>query len=175
MGARLSLALAVHHPDRVRRLVLESGSPGLPTEEERAARRASDEELAAGLERDGIGPFVERWEALPLFAGLRRRLSAAELEAVRERRLSHDPRLLAAALRGLGTGSLPSFWEALPELDRPVLLLVGVEDAKFVGIAREMARRVPRATLRIVPDAGHTTHLEQGEAWLEAVTEFLSD
>jgi len=174
MGARLALALAVRHPERVRRLVLESGSPGLATETERAARRASDEILAARLEREGIVPFVERWEARPLFEGLRRRLSAEERRAVHQRRLSHDPRLLAASLRGLGTGSLPSFWDALPRLDSPVLLLVGVEDEKFVGIAREMEQELPHTKLRVVADAGHTVHLEQPGVWLEAVTSFLT-
>ncbi len=175
MGARLALALAALHPERVRRLVLESGSPGLAEEGERAARRTADETLAAGLEREGLEAFVDRWVALPLFAGLGRRLSPEGLEAVRRRRLSQDPRLLAAALRGLGTGSLPSFWDALPNLDLPVLLLVGAEDAKFVRLARMMQRALPRATLRVVPESGHTVHLEQPSRWLESVTTFLAD
>jgi len=175
MGARLALALAARHPARVSRLVLESGSPGLATEEERAARRASDERLAGDLERDGIGPFVDGWERLPLFAGLARRLSDEERAEVRRRRLSHDPHELAAALRGLGTGSLPSFWDDLARLDLPVLLLVGAEDHKFVGIAEAMAARLKRATLHVVPDAGHTVHLEQPGRWLESVLGFLTE
>ncbi len=175
MGARLALALAVRHPERVRTLVLESGSPGLASEEERSARCASDEALASELEREGIVPFVDAWEARPLFASIARRLSVEARAAVRARRLAHDPRGLAAALRGLGTGSLPSFWEDLPGLDLPVLLLAGAEDAKFVEIASAMASRLPRATLRIVPEAGHTVHLEQPVRWLEAVTGFLKE
>ncbi len=175
MGARLALALAVRHPERVGRLVLESGSPGLATEEERTARRAADEALAAEIVREGIGSFVRAWEAKPLFEGIARRLSPEERAAVHRRRMANDPRGLAAALRGLGTGSLPSFWDQLERVDLPVLLLVGAEDAKFVAIARAMAERLPRARIEIVEDAGHTVHLEQPDRWLSAVTAFMED
>ena len=40
LGARVALRLAIAHPEVVDRLVLESPSAGLPTEAERAARRA---------------------------------------------------------------------------------------------------------------------------------------
>ena len=69
LGARVALRLAVAHPDVVDRLVLESPSAGLPTEAERAARRAADEALAARLEADGIERFVDEWERNPVFAG----------------------------------------------------------------------------------------------------------
>lgn len=46
MGGRLALYFALTRPERVRRLVLESASPGLATEAEREARRRSDEALA---------------------------------------------------------------------------------------------------------------------------------
>jgi 2-succinyl-6-hydroxy-2,4-cyclohexadiene-1-carboxylate synthase len=174
MGARLALFLAVRHPERVHRLVLESGSPGLATEEERGARRASDGALADELEREGIEAFVAGWETLPLFEGFRKRLSAEERAAVRERRLANDPGLLAATLRGLGTGSLPSLWDDLTSLPHPVLLVAGEEDGRFVEIARAMAGRLGDATLRVVPEAGHTVHLEQPASWLVAVREFLT-
>src|ERR671916_60161 len=38
---------------------------------------------------------------------------------------------LAAALRGLGTGVMPSLWERLPGLAAPVDLVVGERDEKF--------------------------------------------
>lgn len=172
MGGRLALAYAVAHPERVSALVLESASPGLPTEEERAARRAADEALARRLEADGIEAFVDFWEGLPLFE-TRRALPARVRERQRALRLANDPRSLAASLRGLGTGALPGFWDALPGLDLPVLLLAGSLDRKFVGIAGRMAARLPRARQVVVPGAGHTVHLERPAAWLEAVVGFL--
>ena len=71
-GARIALGLAMSRPSQVRRLVLESGSPGLADEAARAARRTEDEALAQRLLREGLDAFVARWEALPLFASLAR-------------------------------------------------------------------------------------------------------
>jgi len=173
MGGRLALAYAVRHPRRVRRLVLESASPGLATEEDRRARRDEDGELATSIERDGVEAFVERWEGLPLFES-QRALSGEERSAIRARRLRNHPGSLAASLRGLGTGALPSYWGSLASLRIPVLVLVGGLDRKFVQIGARMAALLPDARLIEVPGAGHAVHLERPDAWLGAVTGFLS-
>jgi len=174
MGGRIALHLALHASGRVRRLVLESASPGLEGAEERARRRADDEALARRIEDDGIEAFVRRWEELPLFAS-QKRLSAEARAAHRARRLANDPLGLAEALRGLGTGTLPSLWGRLSEVGIPTLLVVGALDEKFVRIAGEMERALPRARRVVVPDAGHTVHLERPDAWLEVVTGFLAE
>lgn len=172
MGARLALHFAVAHSERIRRLVLESGSPGLATEAERAARREADAALAGRIIDGGIEAFVNDWEAQPLFAP-RRRLAPEALARQRSLRLRNDPHSLAAALTGLGTGSLPSLWEALAGIPTPTLLIVGALDVKYVDIARRMAERMPDARVVAVPDAGHTVHLERPSAWLDAVVRFL--
>ena len=46
MGGRVALHFAAAHPTKVRRLILESASPGLGTEAERLERQANDEALA---------------------------------------------------------------------------------------------------------------------------------
>ena len=173
MGARIALHFAVAHPDRIRRLVLESGSPGLEGESERESRRAADEALAARLVADGVEAFVDFWENQPLFE-TRRALPAETWAYQRALRMRNDAASLAAALTALGTGSLPSLWDRLPGLATPTLLLVGELDAKFVDIAERMAASMPDATVVVVPDAGHTVHVERPAAWLEAVTGFLS-
>lgn len=168
MGGRVALAAGILHPDRIGSLVLESTSPGLATDVERAERRRADDALARGLEEDGIEPFVDRWMAMPLFA-TQRALPDDVLRRARQRRLGNDAAALAACLRGLGTGAQPSFRDRLPEISAPTLLLTGEEDRKFTTIARRMAEAISDATLEVVPDAGHTVHLEAPDAWLEAV------
>jgi 2-succinyl-6-hydroxy-2,4-cyclohexadiene-1-carboxylate synthase len=173
MGGRLALGFALTYPERVRRLVLESASPGLETEGERARRRASDEELARRLEADGIEAFVDHWEAQPIFES-QRALPAEVRTAHRAGRLRNDAGSLAAALRGLGTGALPSRWNALSRCRTSTLILAGEYDTKYVEVGRRMQERMPQARLVVVPGAGHTVHLERPEAWLEAVVTFVA-
>jgi 2-succinyl-6-hydroxy-2,4-cyclohexadiene-1-carboxylate synthase len=173
MGGRLALAYAILRNGRVGRLVLEAASPGIAGGQERIERRASDETWARMLEAEGIEAFVAAWESQPLFE-TQARLGAEVRAKVRAARLRNEPRSLAAALRGLGAGILPSFWDDLDRLSIPVLLVVGAEDRKFVEIARRMATMIRRVRLVVVAGAGHTVHLERPDAWLEAVTSFLT-
>jgi 2-succinyl-6-hydroxy-2,4-cyclohexadiene-1-carboxylate synthase len=173
MGGRLALAAAVLHPDRVRRLVLESTTPGLAAPEDRARRRRQDEALARRLEAGGIEGFVDFWMHLPLFAS-QERLPATVLRDARRRRLRNHPGALAAVLRGLGTGVQPSFWDRLGEVQAETLLLTGALDEKYEGVARRMMAALHRARHVTVPTAGHTVHLESPRGWLEAVRPFLA-
>lgn len=160
MGGRLALYFALHYAEQVRSLVLESASPGLRTESERVTRRASDEMLAARIEREGVPAFVDHWEQIPLFASQARLPLQVRLHE-RQQRLKNRAVGLANSLRGMGTGAQPSLWELLPTLSVYTLILAGALDDKFVGIAREMAAIMPHAQTQIIADAGHTVHLEQ--------------
>lgn len=172
MGGRISLAAAVAHPERVRSLVLESASPGIRTEDSRARRRRQDDLLARRIEAQGMEAFVDYWMAQPLFS-TQSRLPAAVLSDARRRRLRNHPRSLARVLRGFGTGSQPSYWGDLAGVKLPVLLLTGALDARYSSIADEMGALLPQATRAVVPEAGHTVHLEDPRAWLAAVRPFL--
>lgn len=171
MGGRLALHFALSHP--VRSLMLESASPGLP-DSERAARKSSDDALAVRIEQGGIAEFVNYWETLPLFAS-----QTALPEDVRTRqrqnRLMNSAQGLANSLRGMGTGVQPNLWNRLSALDAPTLLLCGALDEKFVGIGREMAKKMRNARLTIIPDAGHNIHLEQPTRFREEVLRFARD
>lgn len=168
MGARLALHAALRHPSRVRTLTLESGSPGLAAQAEREARVTADNALADRIERDGLEAFVTHWEALPLFASQARLPNEVRMR-LHTARLHNNPRGLANSLHGMGTGAQPSNWEALATFERPTHLVVGALDVKFVSIAEQMLARLPNARLTVVPDAGHTIHVEQPAAWCEAV------
>jgi 2-succinyl-6-hydroxy-2,4-cyclohexadiene-1-carboxylate synthase len=156
MGGRIALHLALARPERVKRLVLIGASPGLADPAERSARRVSDEQLADEIERSTIEAFAQRWAQTPVLAGLPADVAAA----VHTDRLRSPPAGLARALRGLGTGALPSLWGRLGELRTPVTLIVGERDDKFRGIATQMAGVLPDARVEVVAGAGHAVHLE---------------
>jgi 2-succinyl-6-hydroxy-2,4-cyclohexadiene-1-carboxylate synthase len=164
MGARMALALAVRRPERVARLVLESGTAGIEDAGERAQRRRDDEALAQLVEREGVPAFVARWEQHPALETLR-----PFAEALRPGRLRHRASGLASALRQLGAGAQPSYWDALARLDLDTVLLAGTRDEKFADLALRMHERLPRAQLRLVSNCGHAPHLEQPDAFLGAL------
>jgi 2-succinyl-6-hydroxy-2,4-cyclohexadiene-1-carboxylate synthase len=174
MGGRAALSLLARHPGAVRSLVLVGASAGLEGAEERAARVEKDEALADRIESQGLERFVDDWMALPLFASQSERLGVDALSRAREQRLASDPRGLANSLRGMGTGAQPALHDRLGGMDTRVLFAVGDNDAKFQGIARDLAARMPRAEVAVVPEAGHAAHLENPAAFLQIATEFLS-
>ena len=173
MGGRLALALTARAPHLVTRLVLESASPGIAKPAERAARRAADAALADDIEAGDLASFIDRWQSQPLFR-TQRRLDAAVLARARALRMENNGPALAAALRVLGTGTQPSYWDVLIQLRMPSLLVTGEKDEKFDRIAREMNTRLPSSRHSIVRDAGHTTHLENPTGFLACVEPFLA-
>ena len=78
---------------------------GIDCGEDRIARVSSDEILARNLERDGVEPFIDYWEGIPLFAS-QRALPDEVRARIREGRLRNRATGLANSLRGMGAGSL---------------------------------------------------------------------
>jgi 2-succinyl-6-hydroxy-2,4-cyclohexadiene-1-carboxylate synthase len=165
MGGRIALHVAFRLPDRVQRLVMIGASPGLKTATARAERRASDAKLAERAENETIERFAERWADTPMLADQPASVRAAA-DADRRR---NDPASLAAALRGLGTGTLPSLWSRLGSLEVPVTLVVGERDAKYREIAARMAEEIHGAEVVIVPGAGHAVHAEAPAAVADVI------
>jgi 2-succinyl-6-hydroxy-2,4-cyclohexadiene-1-carboxylate synthase len=169
MGARFCLHAALAHPEAVHGLVLVSGTAGLDTEGERAARRASDADLVAQLREEGLDRFLGAWLAQPLFAGL-----SAEA-ADKPSRLVNTVDGLASSLELAGTGTQAPLWDRLGELRMPVLVVAGADDTKFTALAERLAAGIGvAAELAVVPGAGHTVHLEQPERFLTLLDDWLT-
>jgi 2-succinyl-6-hydroxy-2,4-cyclohexadiene-1-carboxylate synthase len=158
MGGRLALYLALGYPERCAGLFLESASPGLKSEEERTARRATDERRAKELESGDFDAFLRDWYRQPLFASLAR--DEGLLEWTIEARRRNDPVELARSLRGMGTGSQPSLWGELAGLAVPADVVSGGLDKKYTEISSRMARISPRVEAVVIPGAGHNVHDE---------------
>jgi 2-succinyl-6-hydroxy-2,4-cyclohexadiene-1-carboxylate synthase len=163
MGGRVALHAALALGDRVARLVLIGASPGIADPAERAARAAADARLAERIEAIGLEAFVREWSEQPLFAGMPRGIA----EVAHADRMRNTAAGLAAALRGLGTGIMPSLWDRLGKPAMPVELVVGERDEKFRAIAELMAAALPDARTHVVPGAGHAVQLEAPDAIVE--------
>lgn len=173
MGARLALHLALSVPERIERLMLESGTYGIASLTSRTQRVHDDELLADWIEAHGVEAFTKRWEALPLFAS-QQSLPADVLEHQRRDRLTQTPRGLANSLRGMGTGTQRCLRDHLEQITMPTFLVCGDLDEKFTHIAREMHALIPRAELAVIPRAGHNVHLEQPRQFADHVWRFFS-
>lgn len=174
MGARTALAWTVAFPDKIAGLIMESGSPGLESESARSLRRRNDQRLAIRLIQQPLVDFVDYWQELPLFAS-QKRLPKEIQQQVRATRLSQQAFGLAMSLYYSGTGTQPSFWQNLADIQCPFLVLTGEWDEKFFLIAKKMQQQQPALTILSVSKAGHCVHLEcpdvvanEVHAWLTA-------
>src|SRR5579875_2726088 len=170
MGGRLALHVALAHPEVVTRLVLISTNPGIEGPQARQARQASDEALAARVEREGVGPFLDWWLSQPLFATL------PPTAAGRQERLANTAEGLAWSLRLAGLGRQEPLQPRLAELGRrrlPVLLITGELDTAYCRHAEQMAEAIgPTARHLVVGSAGHACHLERPDEVAEALAAF---
>ncbi|CEG28302.1 2-succinyl-6-hydroxy-2,4-cyclohexadiene-1-carboxylate synthase [Bacillus sp. B-jedd] len=173
MGGRIALGFASARPGRVGKLVLESSSPGLDTEEERINRRMKDSELANFIKEQGIEAFVDYWQDIPLFKSLQE-MPEPIRKGTRAQRLTNSPVGLANSLLGIGTGAQPSYWDSLHSLDADVMLLAGELDEKFIGIAEKVSQRLKSSRIEIIEGTGHAIHVENPEKFGTIVSGFLT-
>jgi 2-succinyl-6-hydroxy-2,4-cyclohexadiene-1-carboxylate synthase len=169
MGARMALHVATEVPDAVRALVLVGGTPGIVDDAQRAERRAADRAQSERIRREGVDAFVERWLALPMFAGLP---PEARFEDERRRNTAEG---LATSLELAGTGSQRPLWDDLAGIDVPVLAVAGADDHRYAAIAERTAGAIgANARAALVEGAGHSAHLEQPERFSALLLDWLA-
>ena len=81
---------------------------------------------------------------------------------------------LAHAARGMLTQSDDGVMRLLPEIAVPSLVIVGENDAPFIGASDYMAKKIPNAMKRVIPNAGHVANLDQPGPFNAALDEFLA-
>jgi len=169
LGARVVAQAVAHHPERVLRAALVSGTAGIEPPRERSERASADDALAERIIRIGVTAFLDEWLAQPLFAGL-----SPEVAQLVERR-SNTALGLADSLRHCGQGQQPPLWNELAQSSVPLLAIAGSRDVKYVQLARRLAANTPHGTLRIIDGAGHSAHLEQPKTVAEELRYWMTN
>lgn len=164
MGGYVAFAFARRHPERVRALALVDTRAEPDTEEAARARLATAERVLREGSRVVADDMVGKLFAARAGEELRDRWHAVMAAT--------PPRGVAAALRGMA--ARPDSLGTLRSLGRPVLVVVGAEDAVTpVESARRMAEAAPGARLETVAGAGHMAVVEQPDAVADALRGFL--
>jgi pimeloyl-ACP methyl ester carboxylesterase len=169
-GGAVALRVALVAPERIRALALVSApAPGLdPSAELLSAWEAEEAALERGDLDGAVEAILTAWLQPGAAPGLRDRIARSQHRALAkqadadETPEAPDPLDDAAA--------------ALVRITMPALVLVGEHDMEdFHASAEVLARALSCDGARTIPGAGHLAPLEQPDAFLSALLEFLSD
>jgi 3-oxoadipate enol-lactonase len=167
MGGYVTLSLWRRRPELIRALVLADTRAEADTDEGRENRMRT-----AQTARDrGMAPIAEAM--VPALLAERTLAERPEIVDRVRRMITGTPTETAiAALAGMAARRDAT--ADLAGMDVPTLVLVGEHDGLTPPeVARSMADWLPRATLRVIPDAGHVSNLENADAFNRALVEFL--
>jgi 3-oxoadipate enol-lactonase len=168
LGGRIAQRVALEHPERVSSLTLADTRPDTRDTRSPAEREAFLTSRARPLEAGGtprdIAPSVARSLAAP---GVRNDVLQELIESISSLRAGSYLKTIAANLNDDFVGDLAN-------ISAPTLLLVGEHDTLTpVRLSAEMANAIPAATLRIIPNSGHLSNLENSPFFNHCLGDFL--
>jgi pimeloyl-ACP methyl ester carboxylesterase len=156
LGGYLSLLFHARHPERVAALVLVDTGPGFRKDAARDEWNATALRTADALEAEGLGVLPQ---------------TAEHVDADH----ANGATGVARAARGILTQRDGEVFASLGNIDVPTLVVVGADDAPFLGAADVMEARIPRATKVVIADAGHAANMDRPEEFDRAVLDFLEE
>ncbi len=164
-GGTVALAFALAHQERLGALVISDAAASFPEEGKQPFRVMSEKVKAGGLA--AIVDIAAKRVFSPAYL-------ATSPEAVEERRsvlLEIDPTAFCAACDALvGADLVPS----LPRLTVPTMVICGEFDqATPPELNKQIADKVEGARYVELPGCGHCPPLEQPQAFLAAIRDFI--
>jgi pimeloyl-ACP methyl ester carboxylesterase len=167
MGGYIAYEIVRQAPDRVQRLALLDTGSRADTPERTASRR----DLLANAAREGVARAQEL--LMPALVHPARLSDKALVEAVMQ--MAVDTGLEAFKRQEAALIGRPDNRPFLASIRCPTLVLVGREDALTPPeLAREIARGIPGAKLKIVRDCGHLSTMERPDAVNRALRAWLA-
>ncbi|MTE14206.1 alpha/beta fold hydrolase [Nocardia aurantiaca] len=178
MGAVVAANVAMHHPQRVEKIVAIGGVghsllAANPSEGTRLLQEFADEPTREGLLRwlrcmiydptmitDTL--VEERWNA------------AIEPTAQASLKAMYGSEALALQQQFLENSPTPPYWSMLHKIKSPVLMAWGADDRQCpTDMALIPLRQIPHAELHVFPTCGHWVMYEAKEAFERVTLEFL--
>jgi pimeloyl-ACP methyl ester carboxylesterase len=155
LGGYVSLAFYLEHPEMVRALVICDSGPGYRSADAREAWNARARERAAALEARGLDALGRSREVREAVA------------------LHRSAQGLAHAARGMLAQEGSRVIDGLAAIQVPTLIVVGDQDQPFLAPCEYMAKKIPGARLEVIRGAGHSSNLDQPEAFNRVLLDFL--
>jgi pimeloyl-ACP methyl ester carboxylesterase len=156
LGGTMSLEFYVAHPEMVEALVICDSGPGYRNADAREKWNERARKRAEGFETRGLDE-----------------LSTRSREAQEARPFHRSAQGLAHAARGMLAQKDSRVMDVLPSIAVPTLVIVGDKDEPFVAPCEYMAKKIPGAHLEVIRDAGHSSNLDQPEAFNHVLRDFL--
>jgi len=155
LGGFMSLAFHLAHPERVSSLLLFDTGPGYRNDEAREQWNARARRTGERMDERGMDGIREGNE-------------------VRHAWHVHGPAGLGHAARGMLAQRDGRVIDSLPAIAVPTLILVGENDEAYLNGTSYMEAKIPGAKRIVLQDAGHSSNIDQPEAFNVAVREFLA-
>jgi 3-oxoadipate enol-lactonase len=162
MGGLIAVTFCSRYPERVRSLVLADSYAHFG-----AGARDRINRTRQVLETVSMLEFGERYASETLMPGTPAEVHRELAETIG--RMSPEDYL--ETLESILTEDVNPL---LGRVGVPTLVPVGEEDRRApVALSEHLARSIPRAELRVIPEAGHLSNLDQPEVFSVAVKAFL--
>lgn len=155
MGGLVLLELYSLEPHYFRSLTLESSVPQYPPAQTAALENMGMDEIARQVADFALSPFA----------------SDEDKEAVYSIVSKTDKRVY---IESAEAACEKSYWDVLPKIEVPVLIITGELD--YISppeAAEEMAKRIPKASVSVLKRIGHMPHREAPELFNEKLLKFL--
>ena len=153
LGGYSTLAFHRVHPKRCDALMLFNCGPGFKKDEARLKWNETANRRAQRFEDEGLAIMGDRAEYL---------------------RAEHrDAQGLAHAARGMLAHDNSEVIFSLPDIEKPTLVLVGMDDTPFIAAADYMASKIRGAEKAVIENAGHAANLDNPADFNTAMGGFL--
>lgn len=168
-GGALALSMAIHHPERVKKLVL-MGSVGVPFD------------LTDGLDKTwGYTPSLENMRQLLDIFAYNRELVTDELAELRYQAsirpgFQESFEKMFPAPRQQAVNAMCSETTAIQAIQQDTLILHGREDKVIpVSCGFRLFELIKQAQLHVFGECGHWTQIEHATRFNKLVTDFLAE